>query len=67
MRQPARFRNHYRKTISPQQRRNRLLLYATLALLAIGGNRWVAGCTRVELPQKFEQPGVLAAVGYEET
>ncbi len=46
IRQPARFRNHYRKSLTRSQRRNRWLLYAGLALLTLTGNRYATNCSR---------------------
>ena len=45
---PARYRNGYHRTLTRQQRRNRWLLYAGLALLTLAGNRCTAACSRVE-------------------
>ena len=59
MRQPARLRNYYRKTLSRQQRRNRWLLYAGLVLLAVVGNRCTASCTRAKV---VEPAGRLAVM-----
>jgi hypothetical protein len=56
MYQPARFRHHYRKTLSKEQRRNRWLLYLGLLLLTVGGNRCTASCRKREPP---EPPGQL--------
>lgn len=44
---PARSRNGLPRTPTHRQRRNRWLLWGTVLVLAIGGNRWVAGCQRV--------------------
>ena len=45
---PARYRNGYHRTLTRKQRRNRWLLWAVLVLIAVGGNRWVAGCQRAK-------------------
>ena len=45
---PARYRNGYHRTLTRRQRRNRWLLWVSLVLAAVGGNRWVAGCQRVK-------------------
>jgi hypothetical protein len=57
MHQPARLRNHYRKALSPAQRRNRWLLYLAGVLLIVGVNRCAVSC-RSRAP--IEQKGVLA-------
>lgn len=49
---PARYRNGYHRTLTRQQRRNRWLLWAVVALMAVGGNRWVAGCQQAKTVAK---------------
>ena len=59
---PARYRNGYHRTLTRQQRRNRWLLWAVLALVTVGGNRWVAGCQRVT-PVAGPVPILVTAIG----
>jgi hypothetical protein len=58
MRQPARLRNHHRKSLNRTQRHNRWLLFADLALLTLTGNRCTSNCSRAK---QIEAPGQLVA------
>ena len=63
---PARYRNGYHRTLTRQQRRNRWWLWAVLALVTVGGNRWVAGCQRVQ-PVAEPHPAMVTLTSVAET